>query len=255
MDTFGEEVDLLIDEITIAISRVLGDQLTGLYLYGSLVQGGFDPHISDLDLLAATGFDVDDAKLARLLTMHQDIAARYPAWDDRIEVAYLSRGGLQTFREERTSMAIISPGEPLHYRSAGADWLMNWYLVRERGRTVLGPPPAALIPAIAKAEFFTALDEHARWRYATIDEVRGLPSQSYTVLTMCRTLRARRTGDLVPKREAAEWVAATYPEWSTLMQLVLDWREQAAALHHDDTPVRPDVLAFVQMVAIENMNS
>lgn len=255
MPKLGEEVEHLVDEITVAITRVLGDQLAGVYLYGSFVQGGFDPHISDLDLLAATERDVDDVTLARLLAMHEDIAARYPAWHDRVEVAYLSRGGLRTFREQRTSMGIISPGEPLHYRLAGPDWMMNWYLVREQGRTLLGPPPEELIPPISKAEFLAALDEHARWRYTTIDEVRGLPSQSYTVLTMCRTLRARRTGELVSKREAAHWVTTIYPKWARLMQLVLDWREQAAVLHQDNTPVRPDVLAFVRTVAAEETNS
>ncbi len=249
MSSAGEDVNDLIEEITHQISAMLGDQLVGLYLYGSLVTGGFDPRLSDLDLLAATGTEVNGTTLAQLRTMHDGIAARYPDWYDRIEVAYLSRAGLRTFREHRTTMGIISPGEPLHQRSAGPDWLMNWYLVREKGRALLGPPAADLIAPITWEEFLDSLRDHARWRSETMSEIQGLPPQSYSVLTMGRTLRAHCTGDLVPKVEAARWVAAEYPRWAELMNLAVRWRAIAASLPNDDTPLRPDVLAFVQMVA------
>jgi hypothetical protein len=38
-------------------------------------------------------------------------------------------------------MINISPGEPIHRIQAGMDWLVNWYLVRTGGVTLLGPPP------------------------------------------------------------------------------------------------------------------
>ena len=243
------DVDRLVDHVAASIRRELGDQLVGLYLYGSVVTSGFEPGLSDIDLLAATAGDVDDVTLQRLREMHAAIVAWHPAWEDRIEVAYLSCEGLQTFRDRRTSMAIISPGEPLHYRSAGADWLMNWYLVRERGRTLFGPPPAELIPPIATDALIEALREHARWRARTMEDVRGLPAQSYTVLTMCRTLRTHQTGQLVSKREAAIWTADAYPAWSDLIRQVLAWRERMAEYRNDDSAPRPDVRAFIAMVA------
>lgn len=248
LDTSGTDVNTLIDEVATGIGRVLEHQLVGLYLYGSLVTGGFDADVSDIDLLAVTASDVDASMLERLRAMHAGIAERHPAWDDRIEVAYLSRAGLRTFRQRRTRMGIISPGEPLHYRSAGLDWLMNWYLVREHGRAIVGPKPAELIAPISDEEFIESLREHARWRAATMGDVRGLPGQSYAVLTMCRTLRAHRTGELVSKTEAAAWTANAFPEWSGLMDNVLTWRRHAATYGQDDSPARPEVLAFVHMV-------
>lgn len=246
---YREEVERLLNDLARSIERVLADQLIGLYLYGSYVAGGFDPDRSDVDLLAVTVDVVNGEMLGRLCAMHEGVVRRHPDWDDRIEVAYLSRNGLWDFRKRRTAMGIISPGEPLHYRLAGADWLMNWYLVRAGARTLRGPVPAALIPPISHQAFIESVRQHARWRSSSMDDVRGLPGQSYTVLTMCRTLCAHHTGKLVSKADAAAWVANAYPEWSPLVQEALGWREHAMVYQDDDSPIRPDVLTFVNMVA------
>ena len=39
----------LLDELVADIRGVIGDDLLGLYLYGSAVTGGFDPGASDID--------------------------------------------------------------------------------------------------------------------------------------------------------------------------------------------------------------
>ena len=54
INTAYPEVNSLLEEISSEMQSVLGGQLTGLYLYGSLVWGDFDLEISDIDLLAVT---------------------------------------------------------------------------------------------------------------------------------------------------------------------------------------------------------
>ena len=102
------DINHLLDDLLSRIRAILGDKLVGLYLYGSLVWGDFDHDTSDIDLLAALTSDLDAEQAGALKAMHDDIARTYKAWDDRIEVQYLSLLGLKTFRTQSTPMAVIS---------------------------------------------------------------------------------------------------------------------------------------------------
>ena len=109
--------------------------------------------------------DLDEREFAELQQMHNDVVAERPRWNDRIEIAYLSIGALQTFRTQASQIAIISPGEPFHLKQAGNDWLINWWVVRERGVALFGPEPAAIIDPISRAEFLQAVQRQAQdWR-------------------------------------------------------------------------------------------
>jgi len=91
-----------------------------------------------------TTTDLNECELEALKQMHHDLVVRYPAWDDRIEVAYFSTEALRTFKSQTSRMAAISPDEPFHVKDAGKDWLIKWYLVRENGMSLSGPSPQEL---------------------------------------------------------------------------------------------------------------
>ena len=48
-------VNLALRELTARIQAILGGRFSGLYLYGSLALGDFDPCSSDIDLIVVTG--------------------------------------------------------------------------------------------------------------------------------------------------------------------------------------------------------
>jgi predicted nucleotidyltransferase len=146
------DINSLLENLLSRLKRALPETLVGLYLYGSLRTGDFDPDTSDIDLLAATTSDLSNAQTEVLQAMHRSFALDNPDWDNRIEVAYLSVAALRTFRSARSPIAVISPGEPFHIRKEGAgeEWLQNWYLIREIGVALFGPPAATIIPPITK---------------------------------------------------------------------------------------------------------
>jgi len=53
--------------------------------------------------------------------MHAEFIRKRPSWDDRVEVAYVSTRGLRTFKSRASTVAIISPGEPLHLKQVGRE--------------------------------------------------------------------------------------------------------------------------------------
>jgi len=231
------------------MQAALGPKLAGVYLYGSLVTGDFDAEISDIDLLAVIESELDSQEFSVLETMHVALQIRYAEWDNRIEIAYVSRHALETFRTLRTDIAVISPGEPFHMKDAGIDWLINWYNVREQGETLYGPPLSDVIPPISREEFFAAVRRQAHeWR-AWVDRTAGSrPYQSFAVITLCRALYAIRFGVQPSKRQAARWAIGELPEWSALIENALVWRANSRDENVDPALTFEEVKRFVHFV-------
>jgi len=192
-------LEALLDRLTAGIRRNTNGSLLGLYVYGSLVTGDFDKGRSDIDLLAVVDPGVEGDTFGQLDRMHAGFVEDHPAWEDRIEVAYVPAPALRDFRTETSQIAVISPGEPFHFKAAGKDWLINWYMVRQVGCTLYGPPPDTLIPDISESEFAGAMRAQAGAWKVWVYRMRTSGAQSYAVLTMCRALYARTHGTQASK--------------------------------------------------------
>ena len=226
-------------------------QLLGLYLYGSLATGDFTPGVSDVDLLAVTDGPVTEEIIARLRIMHAEIEARFPHWRDRIEVIYVPRQALATFRTEFSDIGVISPGEPLHIPSAGIDWLMNWHQVRHGGKVVTGPPAETFVPDTSVEEYVAAVRDHAAAFGEWMPDMRTARQQSYAVLTLCRALYTVRHGHGTSKADAATWLAADMPEYAPLLAQALRWREGAPVDPAAAERAYPETLRVVQEMRAE----
>jgi predicted nucleotidyltransferase len=241
-------INALLDHIRAQMQLILGKRLTGLYLYGSLVTGDFDNTISDIDLMAATAESIDEANFEALNRMHANFVTDHPEWNDRLEIAYISLQALKTFRTHTSRIGIISPGEPFHFKEAGKDWLMNWYIVREKGVTLFGPLPEAIIAPISKAEFIQAVKDNTReWR-EWIYHMAHIGGQAYAILTMCRALYACENGEQVSKIQAAQWAEKALPEWSSIIRNAISWRQNWRDPGVDPATTFPETQRFVNFM-------
>jgi hypothetical protein len=155
------DISEMLDLILSQMREILGERLIGLYLYGSLVGGDFDYNISDIDLLAATATLINQEEFGQLDRMHSELVKNNPPWENRLEIAYMSRRALKTFKTKTSRAAAISPGEPFHFTKTGKHWLIDWHFVRERGVTLFGPPPEKIIASVSKEELIRAVREQA----------------------------------------------------------------------------------------------
>jgi len=247
--TQDTEVEALLDRLTEEIRRNTNDTLVGLYVYGSLVTGDFDKNRSDIDLLAVLDSAIEDDTYGRLERMHASLVEDYPAWEDRIEVAYVPAPALWNFRTQTGQIAVISPGEPFHLKPAGRDWLLNWYTVREVGVTLHGPPPRTLIPELTRSEFVETAREHAEWWKERVYEMSTPGAQSYAVLTMCRALYTNTHGTQASKKQAALWAKTYLPQWTPLIQRSLDWLSEPKEDETGDEAGLHETVRFVHDVA------
>jgi hypothetical protein len=256
MDADDPVPEAILERLVTDLRDVLGADLVGIYVYGSYVSGGFDPGVSDLDLVAVVAPPVEAIDLAGLGRMHGDLVSRYPAWNERIEVVYVGQGALWSFRTNPGPLAVISPGEPFHLRDERVvEWLQNLYLVRETGVTLYGPGAAAVVPPIAWTEFVAAAARYAdEVRHRSFDDA-SPGALAYAVLTMCRALRTVRTQTHGSKQEAAAWARERLPEWAWLIDIALRCRLSRGASGLADEQSRAAAVRFIGLLADQITNS
>ena len=229
MRTIPEPIAWMLPPLVADLRAALGGDLVAVYLYGSAINGGFEPGWSDLDLIVVTEPAADELDLDALSAVHDRLATREPDWEHRRDIAYVGRATLASFRAGG-SVASISHDDPLQVTHDADDWLQTWYLVRTADAPIVGPPPSDLIPPISPEEFVRAVALDA-------DRIVGLTSPdswsgplTYTILTLCRVLVALDTGAVISKQDAAAVIAERKPEWRWMLDASLRVRREEARL-------------------------
>jgi len=234
-------IDRMIDEL----NQILAGDLVGIYLYGSLISGDFDIAISDIDLVVVLQTDLNQRQFQALRAMHISVVGDNPQWDDRLELAYISRRALKTFRVAKSAIGIISPGESFHLIEAGDDWLISWYDLRRNGVALQGPPIQSLIDPIATPDWLDAVREHICAYRRTVRDAADIMFLSYIVLTVARGVYTLTHGQAASKVKTAAWAQHQFPQWSALIARALEWRLGAT----EDAPpleqARPQVASYV----------
>ena len=224
VEGIDDDLSSLLTRLVDGQRRALGGSLLGSFLFGSVVSGDFEPGVSDVDTAAVLRSDPTRMQLDALARMHEEVVDAMPHWDDRVEAVYLSAGALSRFRSGSLPAARISPREPFHAIEVDDRWLIDWHQLRSVGVPLIGPSAASLVPPISRLEWRQAVRRHLlEWPDdPTTLETRD--GRSYAILSMCRGLRAWRTGEQVSKREAARWASHVLPEHAVFIEGAMAWR-------------------------------
>jgi hypothetical protein len=238
-------VNELLAELVREIRAILGPELVGLYLYGSLSLGDFDLASRDVDFLAVTRDSLSSEALAALGAMHARLGSSAFPYADKLEGWYFTRAALRRPSPDEPLQATIGADWPFGLQAPSAVWVIERYIVREHGLTVFGPSPRDLIdpvtPDALRAATRTLLRDFWSLQLDGPDWLRTRDYQAFAILTMCRALHTLHTGQAVSKPVAAAW-AQQYlaPPWPALITQALAWRHD----HREDDMTA--MLAFVR---------
>lgn len=235
----------IINRLIAELKAILTGDLVGIYLYGSLISGDFDIAISDIDLVVVLNADLNQRQFRMLRKMHARVVSDHPEWRDRLELAYISRRALKTFRNTTSTIGIISPGEPFHLIEAGDDWLISWYDLRQNGAALHGPLIASLIDPIPHQDWLDAVREHICAYRLSVADAADIKFLSYIVLTVARGVFTLAHGQAASKTKAAAWARNRYPGWSDLIARALIWRRGDTQAGPTVAQLRHEVAAYV----------
>jgi len=228
-----DDVNAVLTLLSDGMTALLGKQLLGLYLTGSLTYGGFDPGSSDIDFLAVLSKVLSSEQLQAITAMHERIGKRVPRWAKRLEGSYITQEMIATKVRPGQARPYVNGGEIHHYRY-GNEWTVNLYALQECGVALIGPEPSVMFPQVGIEdvraaskhdlidEWLPKLDDPEAFHRAGYDSDH---LRAYAVLTMCRILHRAKHDGIASKRVASRWVKETYGKpWRILVEQAESWR-------------------------------
>jgi predicted nucleotidyltransferase len=210
---------------------MLGERFVGMYLYGSLATGDFDPDRSDVDFLVVTEGELTRSEVLALTEAHDRFAGSSSPWANEVDGSYIPRDALRRFDPARSTHLHVARGVgKLRMEQFGPDWVIQRWVLREQGVGLAGPPPVTLIDPVHPYEIRAAVRMLALDGWAPLGEDLGSLShrggQVFAILTMCRLLHTLETGEIASKQVAGRWARETLGEpWASSIDRALAWKK------------------------------
>ena len=205
----------LLAEFTERSREILGDNLTGIYLHGSLAMGCFCWQESDIDLLVAVKNPFPDAQKRRYMDMVTELNGRGPAKGIELSV----------IRESVCRPPVYPTPYELHFSIAHLDWYRrdpgdyirkmkgtdkdlaaHIMILYYRGKTIFGKPCREVFLPPSDGEYFDSI-----WCDVqnAAEEITGNPV--YLILNLCRVLAYKKEHLILSKEEGASWALDRLP--------------------------------------------
>lgn len=244
-ETCSGPVKTRVEEILSSFRRILGDNLTGFYLHGSLAMGCFNPLTSDIDFLAVVNEKMTTPQ-------KQEIIALFLEMDDSVNPPEMS-----IVTEASLKNIVFPPLYELHYSIAhretyssgnfaweeqrvDTDLPAHYMAVQERGICLHGKPFREILPEVPQEMFLASVVQDLHW---IKQEISRLPSFHTIVLNPCRAMAYAAETKYMSKQEGGEWALTHLPaKYTTLIEKALN------AYSGTDTPDTPSLDALTEFV-------
>lgn len=217
----------LLEALVRAAKEAFGENLTGVYLHGSLAMGCFNPQKSDIDLLVVAATCPDKRARLALLAALVELNGRAPA--KGIELSVLERSACAPFRHPCPYVFHFSPAHlPAIQADPGAyveamvgtdrDLAAHCTVLRQYGKVLCGPPIPEVFGPVAGADYGDSI----------LFDVSSAPEDMgrdpvYTILNLCRTLAFFRQGLCLSKAQGGLWALDHLtPAYGDLIREALD---------------------------------
>ena len=224
------DVNAVLHELLSSVQAILGEYFVGLYLYGSLSSGDFNPGASDIDFIVVTTDDLPEEMIRLLSEMHVHLAAdRHLKWATKLEGAYISRQAVRRYDATHPPYPFLNEDQ-FHLTQLGTDWIIQRHIIREQGVVIAGPEPKTLIDPVSAQDIRDAVLGIIRdWWQPMLDAPDFLQAggghQVFAILTMCRVLYTLHHGDVASKPVSARWALKKVdPRWVSLIEEALAWQ-------------------------------
>jgi predicted nucleotidyltransferase len=203
-----QHINQLLDEIVSIMKRLIGENLVGVYLHGSLAMGSFNPDKSDIDFLVVTRTKLSPETRRSLATAMIELSEHAPA--KGLEMSALTLDALRDFRhptpyEFHFSNAWIERYQHNEINLANedkvdADLAAHLTITKARGIKLYGEPIEAVFPDIPPQYYIDSIVADAK------DILEDMSSDPvYNVLNLCRVWAFLEDGKIASKKEGGEW--------------------------------------------------
>ncbi len=240
------DVNIILNKLLKSARSILKEHFIGMYLYGSLASGDFNPETSDIDFVVVTKDELSDEMISKLKDMHINLKASGWKWAKKLEGSYIPQNALRHYDPTNAQHPSIGVDWEFGIGLHGNDWIIQRHILREQGVIVAGPTPANLIDPIQPEEIrWAVLKTLQEWWAPMLDKnlsfLQNNEYQAYAILTMCRSLYTLEHGTIASKPISACWAQkAIDSKWNDLIEWALRWN------HSVQPDKKNETIEFIQ---------
>lgn len=205
----------ILDEIVEKSKQILGEELIGIYLHGSLAMGCFNPDKSDIDLIVVIKDHITDIQKIQFMNCIVDVDKIAP-----------SKGIELSIVKQRYCKYFIYPTPfELHFSNAHLQWFMknsedyirkmngedkdlaaHFKVIKSHGIVLYGAEINDIFGDVPRADYIDSI-----WN--DIGEAREdiLEEPVYTILNLCRVEAFLKSDLVLSKKQGAEWAIKNLP--------------------------------------------
>jgi predicted nucleotidyltransferase len=241
------EVNEVLNILLRNVKEILGEQFIGMYLYGSLSSGDFNPETSDIDFLVVTKTTLPEKTVTSLEEIHNQTWATSLKRAGKLEGAYVPQALIRRHDPRGAACPTVNEGQ-FYVAPLGSDWIIQRHVVRVNGVVVEGPEPATLIDPVSPDDIReSVVGTLEEWWFPMLDDPSWLREhepayRAFAVITMCRVLHALEHGTIVSKPKAIQWAQTSLGEpWRQIITTavaVSNHEDQDIALHETTDFIR-----------------
>ncbi len=220
-----------VEEFVRQCYSILGEDLTAVFLHGSLAMNCFNPEISDLDLLVISERKLSAVDRELLAQAMLDLSGSpHP-----VEMSVIAHDDLHQWQHPMPYEFHYSEGHRRMYQNAlgesdfwqsqstqtDPDLAAHFVITRERGIALVGKPPREVLPEVPVDDYIDSIlgdfDDAAA-------QIQSAPV--YGVLNLCRVYWFLQKNAIASKDEAGAWAVSTLPEAyrSVVVQALREYR-------------------------------
>jgi len=220
-----DTVCALLAQLAGRFRQVLGENLVGIYLHGSLAMGCFNPRTSDVDFIVVVSRKLDAAARRAVIAFILELAEQAPP--KGLEFSIVTLEAARRFVHPTPFELHYSKTWHEMYRSGQADYetprldpdlAAHFTIIRERGICLCGRPIGEVFGSVPEADYWASIRADAQ-------DILDNPTRNpvYTVLNLCRVLAFKQERLITSKTEGGRWgLRALPPEYAGLIRQALD---------------------------------
>lgn len=200
---------LILEKITEQCRIILKEELTGIYLHGSLAMGCFNPKKSDIDLIVVIEERITDEQ--KMLLMEQIVLLNEQAPQKGIELSVIKKSVCKNivcptpfelhFSPVHLAWFLQKPEEYVkNMKGSDPDLPAHFMVIKHYGIVLWGAEIHEIFSDVSPKIYFESI-----WSDIASAEADVLENPVYVILNLCRTLAYVQEGVVLSKKAGGEW--------------------------------------------------
>jgi len=213
----------ILDAITKELPKIFGDNLFGIYLYGSLISNTFDPDRSDIDCAVVIKKKLTRTEIEKIKLWYAALFSKNP-FAQKIEMCFVLRDYLYTDGKTVSRTPQLWNGKFYLRKDSDGNSPIVWSTIREKGISLYGPKPKSFVPFVSIASMRTSQLTELKFIAQKSEQWMTIPANRiFIVITLCRILYTLRFSRIAPKKTALHWCVTVLPKkWHAVILGALD---------------------------------